>query len=831
MRTAIAVTAVCLSIVGVTVAESVTAAVRKSVDIPPQALDSALKSLAKQRDFQILYLANVVGESRTAGAVGEYTPIEALQQLLANTGFTYQVLDEETVSVSAAAQQVSASASAGTSASSSVSSSRSPGDGDRRGFWSRLRFAQANATSRTENESARAPAKESVSSQPEGGQQLEEILVRGRREQLSTMKGDSPILMIPQNIQVLSSALLEDMGVVFLDDALRNVAGVMPGGIYNGFDYFRIRGFASDATYLDGLRLDNFTGLNVELFGLERLEVIKGPASTLYGDLFSGMVNLVSKRPKPEAFLEVGLTGGTDSFFEPTLDFGGALNAAGTVYGRMVALYRNDGTFVDFSDGLDRYYVAPSLTWEIGPASKLTVFTTYQRDVNELTRALPAYGTVLPNPNGKIPLDRYIGDGLDPTPTTYEMSSVGYQFTHEFNSTLSFRQNARASWRTGHYENDLSPLRLDADMRTLYRYAASADFDWQIYTVDTGLDARFATGGLEHHLTTGVDYSSTSYDARSFYSNFGDPSAIPPLDLFDPVYTAIPDVPMYASPYASSTWSAGLYLNDRVQVTEQLSVTLGARFERSTGGDSYASRDSGHAFVPNVGLSYEVMPGLVVFASYAESFSPQYYLRLAGNEFPDPLRGESWEAGIKTALFDERLNMTLAAFNLERKNIAVADPSNPGFSVLTGEQRSRGVEFDSQILLTPNLQMLASYAYIDGEVLASTTVPIGSPLHNSPEHSFSLWMKYTIHGGALDGLGFSLGGSTYSSQSADFANTFELPAYTLVNANVSYRKDNFVTQLNLLNALDEEYFAGSYNTNIVLPGRPRSLRLSFIWSY
>lgn len=827
MRTAVAVTAVCLSIVGVTAAENVTAAVRKSVDIPPQSLDSALKALANQRDFQILYLAEAVGESRTAGAVGEYTPIEALQQLLANTGFSYRVLDEKTVSVSPAAQQASVYSSAGTSVSSTVDSSR--GDGDRRGFWSRLRLAQANTAARAASESATTD--KSATSAPAGVQQLEEILVRGRREQLSTMKGDTPILMIPQNIQVLSAALLEDMGVVFLDDALRNVAGVMPGGIYNGFDYFRIRGFESNATYLDGLRLDNFTGLNVELFGLERLEVIKGPASTLYGDLFSGMVNLVSKRPKPETFLEVGLTGGTDSFFEPTLDFGGALNDAGTVYGRMVALYRNDGTFVDFSDGLDRYYVAPSLTWEISPESKLTVFTSYQRDVNEFTRALPAYGTVLPNPNGKIPLDRYIGDGLDPTPTTYELTSVGYQFTHEFNSAVSFRQNARASWRTGHYENDLSPLALGPDMRTLYRYAATADFDWQIYTVDTGLDVRFATGSLEHHLTTGVDYSSTSYDSRSFYSNFGDPTAIPPLDLFDPVYTAIPDVPMYASPYDSSTWSAGVYLNDRVQVTEQFSVTLGGRFERSTGGDSYATRDSGDAFVPNVGLSYEVVPGLVAFASYAESFSPQYNLRLPGNEFPDPLRGKSWEAGIKTALLDERLNMTLAAFNLERKNIAAADPSNPGFYVLTGEQRSRGVEFDSQILLTPSLQMLASYAYIDGEVLASTTVPVGSPLHNAPEHSFNLWMKYTIQGGAFEGLGFSLGGSTYSSQSADFANTFELPAYTLVNANVSYRKDNFLAQLNLLNALDEEYFAGSYNTNIVLPGRPRSLRLSFIWSY
>lgn len=814
MRTLVAAAVTCLSVVGLSHAADVQAAIKKSIHIPAQDLGAALEELSVESAVHVVYFSEDVRNRRSEQLSGTFTIEEALRQLLAGSGLTYQYIDDRTISVIPMASAPAAPKAQDAPKAEKVSS-----------LPATLRLARsASASGETTSESKDAAAQE---------ENIDEILVRGRQQKLSTMKGDSPVLEIPQNIQILSSALLEDMGAVLLEDGLRNVAGVMPGGYYNGWDYYRIRGFASDATYLDGLRLDNFTGLNVELATLERVEVIKGPASTLYGDLFSGMVNLVSKRPKPETSLDVGLSTGSYGFQEATLDFGGSLNKDRTVYARMISVYRHDDTYIDLSKGLTRYYFAPSLTWEISPTTMLTLLGTANRDINDLAGTLPAYGTVLPNPNGKIPLDRYIGDALNPEPRVDESRTLGYQFTHEINSSLSFRQNARAAWRSCNTkEAKLSSWFLDADQRTLYRYATKGGCDWNIYTVDTGLNANFSAGATEHHMTFGIDYTRTTYDSRLAFSDFGNLTGIPPLDLFDPVYSPIPEVTFSpVTPYIASTRSVGAYVNDRIKLADPLTLTIGGRFERSRGGDNYSPHESGSVFVPNAGVSYELVPGLVAYANYSESFSPQYYIRLAGNRFPDPLRGKSEEIGIKTALFDDRVNATVALFNLKRENVAMSDPSNPGFYILSGNERSRGLEVDSQVVLAPGWEMLASLTYIDGEVTASENVPVGSPLINAPKRAASLWTKYTIRHGALSGVAFSIGGSTYSDQSGDAAHTFDLPAYTLVNANVAYKRNNFRAQINLNNLLDEKYYAGSYDANYVLPGRPRSVLLSLGWSY
>jgi iron complex outermembrane receptor protein len=810
MRTLVAAAVTCLSVVGLSHAVDVPAAIKKSISIPAQELGSALEALSTQRDVHVVFFSEDVRNRRSEQLSGDFTVEEALQQLLSGSGLTFQYIDERTISIVPLA-----TAPAAPKARSSPAGA--------------LRLAQSASAA-----DSAAAASDEKSAESEG---LEEILVRGRQQKLSTMKGEASILEIPQNVQVLSSALLKDMGAVLLEDGLRNVAAVMPNGFYPGYDSFRIRGFDSSASYLDGLRMTNYYGFNVELFGLERVEVVKGPASTLYGPLFSGMVNLVSKRPKPESFLDLGLTAGTQDFLEPTVDFGGSLNATGTVYGRMVALYRRDGGFVEFADPLDRYYVAPSLTWEIGPASKLTVMSIYNHDDNGLLNtALPAVGTVLPNPNGRIPLRRFVGDALDPSHYIMDWRSLGYQFTHEIGSALTFRQNARVARRSQQTDRTIVPWYLDPDLRTMHRYGHITSDRQKLYNVDTGLDARFAMGAVQHSLTLGLEYRRATFIDNSGYTDFGDPDAVPSLDMFDPVHAPFPDAPYFMYPYSAQYRSVGFYVNDQIKPTERLTLTVGGRFEHSKGGSTFASDASGDAFVPNLGVSYELVPGLVAYSNYSEAFEPQYNIRLEGDEFPDPLSGKSWEAGIKTALFGDRLNTTLAVFDLERSNIALFNPST-GYYVLTGDERSRGAEVDSQILLAPGLELVASYAYVDAEVGLSDVIPEGTPLAGVPKHSGSLWMKYTVRGGALDGLGFSLGGSAYSAQPANGVRTFDLPGYQLVNANVAYRKKNFSAQLNLNNAFDEEYYAGaatwattSLDTNVV-GGKGRSLRLFLGWSY
>ncbi len=748
-------------------------------DIPGQSLAVALKQFAIQSNLEILFAPQDVDAKQTAGVRGEYEPEDALRILLAGTGLRYRVTSADSIVV-----ETATSASSGNDVTGDAAAG------------------------------------------------IEEILIRGRNETLSTLKGDAPLLEVPQNIQILSSALLTDMGATFLHDALRSVAGVMPGGAYSGYDYFRIRGFASDVIYLDGLRLDNFIINNAELYGLERVEVIKGPASTLYGDLFSGMVNLVSKRPKPQAFADLELTAGSFGFLQPALDFGGPIGDSGKVYGRAVLLYRHDGSFVDFVEGLERYYVAPSLTWEASERTRLTVFTNFQDDRNELAFSLPARGTVLPNPNGRIPDTLYYGDSRDPSSIGHREYSLGYQLTHEVNPWLSLRQNARTTRRKEDWDRIIYPLQMTDDERSIYRYPYSSKVDWKVHAIDTGADLRFGTGMVQHALTAGIDYFRSRGGSLDSTIDFGPDSYYAmPFDLFDPNYDdfAIPPLATSRSSYLNET--IGLYVTDRARITDRLTLTFGGRGQRARGGNNYVPTRSKQAFVKNAGLNFEIMPGFMAYAAYSEAFLAQYYTRLAGGEPADPQRGTSLEAGLKMALLDDRVNATVAFYDLERRNVAAADPQNPGYSILTGKQRSRGFEYDSQILLAPGLQLVAAYAFLDGEILRSDYIPRGTPLVNAPDHSLSLWMKYTMQGGPLAGLGFSLGGSRYSKQSGDDLETFHLPAYTLVNANVSYARGDLLAQLNFNNLLDEEYFQGSSYDLAVLPGTPRSVRLTLGWSF
>ena len=270
-------------------------------------------------------------------------------------------------------------------------------------------------------------------------------------------KMDASLLDVPQSITVVNHELLLDEGAYKLDDALKNVAGVMPGGYYEAWDYYRIRGFdASFNTYVDGLRGGN--GMAEEIFGLESVEVLKGPSSALYGQsVLGGIVNLRSKVPRPEAFAQLQFTGGSYGFYEPAIDAGTSLNRSHTLYARLNLLYRPTDSFVNYVTR-HRAYVAPALTWDIKPDTKLTILGRYQHDTGHLGFPLPAEGTVFPNPNGEIPISLFVGEPSNPNPVSEVNKQVGYQLSHRFNDSFSFYQNVRVAWYENHWDN--SSIRL-----------------------------------------------------------------------------------------------------------------------------------------------------------------------------------------------------------------------------------------------------------------------------------------------------------------------------------------------------------------------------------
>ena len=647
-------------------------------------------------------------------------------------------------------------------------------------------------------------------------------------------KMDSSLLDVPQSITVVNHNLLSDQGVYKLDDALKNVAGVMPGGYYEAWDFYRVRGFdASFNTFVDGLRSGN--GMGEEIFGLESVEVLKGPSSTLYGEsVLGGMVNLRSKQPRPDAFAAVQFTSGSHGFSEVTLDADASLNESHTLYGRLNLLYRPTDSFVDYVNR-HRVYAAPALTWNINPDTQLTFLGRYQHDTSHSGFPLPAEGTVLPNPNGNIPISRFVGEPSNPNPISEVNKQFGYQLTHQFTDSLSLYQNVRVDWYENHWDKLLYPAFLGADQRTLYRYPLSYQEDWSDYAADTGMRFGIKTGRVQHSFVAGLDYfrDPRKYNEQSI--NFDDPSAYMPLDLFNPVY-GTPFSPI--SPIASGHTRAqyvGLYVQDRMRLTERVSLTGGARVDFASNRD-FAKTDSNdnNAFSPRVGGTYRVASGVSLFGDYSKSFLPQTGIIFDGSSsgaFASPETGDQWESGVKTSLLSGRMVNTFSLYRLTRDNVLTLDPDHPTFSLLTGKQRSKGVELETSFQLHSSWNLALAYAFTDAKVIKDNVIPTGTPTQNVPKNSFNIWNFYQLQRGWPRGVGFGFGARYYTQQSGDLLHTFSIPSYGLMDASVSYRRGHFGWQLNAYNLADKRYFTGSYNDIYVQPGSPRSIHSRVGWSF
>ncbi len=650
------------------------------------------------------------------------------------------------------------------------------------------------------------------------------------------MKSEIPLLETPQAVSVVTEGLIKDQDARKLEDVLRNVAGVSPGGYYDGWDYYRLRGFDSSFnTFWDGLRGDY--GMNAEVFGLERVEVIKGPASTLYGQApLGGLVNLVSKHPGHELEGEVGFTAGSFDFYQGTLDLNAPLYESPApdgpgVYGRFTMLYKDSGSFVDYTD-TERLYIAPALTFELGEDTTLTLLANYTSDRGIFPMPLPAKGTVLYNPNGEIPIERYLG--LPGVSNQFEQSRLrlGYEFRHRFSELVSLRQNFSFSRLEQDWNNVLYPSSLSADGKTLYMYPYDfLDEQLDRVGVDTALDFTFQTGGVKHTLTAGMDYyydKSSSSNRQIDYADF--PGSYVPINLFFPDYNF--GIPGYSTVGSSETGSDsyGFYLQEHAKLTDQVAVTVGGRFDHTS---DRVSGDSKEAFTPKAGITYEFTPGVAAYANYSRSFKPQWNSRGLTGRPVDPEEGENWETGLKYSLCDGRLTGMASVFQLTRENVATADLSTPDpFDAnVSGEQRSRGFEFETAAEPVDGLKITGAYTYLDAEVTKDNSIPVGSPLQGVPEHALSTWVKYTLQSGPLKGFGAGIGARYYSRQSGDTNHSFDLPSYGLVDAALYYEQESYTVQVNFNNILDKRYFVGSYSDLYVLPGKPFNVSASVNWEF
>lgn len=662
------------------------------------------------------------------------------------------------------------------------------------------------------------------------------------REGSTATKTDTPLRDIPANIQVIPRQVLEDQGAVRLDEALRNVGGVtFSNSVGNRGQSFLVRGFTA-TQYRNSLREDAGGGGSFntrtaqETADLERIEVLKGPASVLFGQGEpGGIINLVTKKPLSTPYYNIGFRAGSFDFYRPTLDFSGPLNEDGSLAYRLNIAYESAGSFRDFTDS-KRYFIAPSLAWTISPSTKLTLEASYLQD-----RRSPDSGLIVFNGSDRpanLPFNRTLAD-----PDNYAMNfdeTRAYLFLdHKFSDDVSLRSTFRYTTSFESFREGLSFIRrLRDDNRTVELGAAFGDQFFETYTFQNDLVWKFNTGSVAHTLLFGVEvnnalgrFSSQAPDQQQ--NIFGGT-----LDIFAPNYNAIAytgGFQVFEDGDFQKRNMFGVYLQDQIALGNNLKLLVGGRFDRVSTEqlfqvDDFTVLQRDNAFSPRFGLVYQPSETLSLYSSYSRSFVPVLGRSATNTKF-EPTRGTQYEIGAKADFLDGRLSATLSAYNITRSNITTPDPDNPGFSIQVGEQRGRGIDLDIAGEILPGWNVIASYALLDATITQDNRFPVGNRLNNIPRNAASLWTTYTVPSGNLKGFGFGAGAFFVGERAGDLANSFTIPGYTRFDAAVYYNRHNFRAALNIKNLFDTKYFAGSQGRLSVIPGAPFELQGTISWQF
>ncbi|WP_334976782.1 TonB-dependent siderophore receptor [Nostoc sp.] len=663
-----------------------------------------------------------------------------------------------------------------------------------------------------------------------------ELVVTGEQDGYSVpdsttaTKTDTPQRDIPQSIQVIPQQVIKDQQITRISDAARNVSGVtVQGGFAGLVDNYNIRGFSTYNNLRDGFFSEgSFTLTNST--NIERIEVLKGPASVLYGQFEpGGVVNYVTKKPLDYPYYSAEFTAGSFSTYRPSLDFSGPLNSDKSILYRLNVAYENSGSFVDFLNE-KVFSIAPALTFKLGDATTLT----FQYEYLNADRTF--YDGLLPDPNVfNVPINRFLGEPGD----YYSAQShiINLTLNHSFNKNLRLRSAFSVKLTDG---DDLAfrPDSLDADGRTvLRRYAVDRSL-YHNYSLQTDLIGNFNTGSVQHQVLLGLEWNK---DLEGFDFLRSSASVTPSIDLFNPVYGASPppefDEASERERYGRDT--IAFYLQDQVTLLPNLKLLVGGRYDfinrkntiqpldvlgNNQIGDQSVDRFYNEAFSPRVGIVYQPIEPISIYASYSRSFNPSDSRTVDGTQLP-PERGTQYEVGLKAELIKDRLSATFAAYDITKENVATTDQNNPDYSIAAGEVKSRGLEFDVSGQILTGWNVIASLFHNDVFVSKDNTLPVGDSLVNAPGVGGSLWTTYEIQDGNWKGLGFGGGVFYTGDREAELPNTFKIPSYVRADATIFYKRDNWRVGLNFKNLFDTQYYdsQGYY----LRPGAPLTVLGTF----
>ncbi|OMG65572.1 TonB-dependent siderophore receptor [Stutzerimonas balearica] len=648
------------------------------------------------------------------------------------------------------------------------------------------------------------------------------------KRSVSATKTDTPIIETPQSISVITADRIRDLGSLTIQDSLRYVSG-MRGEAY-GFDsrgdFSLVRG-VSPTIFLDGLQqsVGSYTNTRTDPFTLERIEVIKGPSSMLYGQSsVGGLLNLVSKRPQAERRNELQLQYGSFDRKQIAFDSTGPLDDDGTLLYRVVAIGRDSQTQVDHTKD-NRLVFMPSLTWRPNEQFEWTLMANVQKDDGGTTSSfLPHRGTVLSAPYGEIGSERFVSEpGFDEYDT--EQKALTSQMSWRLDDTWTLRQNLRWQKSKVSYQTMYGwPPVLGADDRTVNRVWSVSKPEVTIWSADHQAESRFDTGALQHTLLMGVDYRHAVTDSRSARG------VATPLDLYDPVYgtfdpsgITLSDVPQQRAV------QKGLYVQDQVRLDRWL-MTLGLRKDWAETRVEDGNRQKDDAVTGRVGLTYLFDNGVAPYISYSESFTPIIGLNTITQQSYKPLEGEQWELGIKYQPVGSNTLLTAAVFDLREKNRQMPDPANPLSTIQAGEARVKGLELEGLVEVDPNWDLIATYSYLDSEVAKGPPAQQGKRIASVPEHMASLWSQHRFSVAGISG--FSAGaGVRYVGASWDGTDSLKTPSTTLFDAMLGYAYQDWSFTLTATNLEDETYYTTCLSRGDCFTGNRRTVVATASYSF
>jgi len=686
----------------------------------------------------------------------------------------------------------------------------------------------------------------------ETSRQLEEVVVRGYvayRNDVTNLatRTATPLSSIPQSIQVIPQQILRDQQAFTINEALRNVAGMT---LFSTYQDYTMRGFRSnDGNFAyNGVRgaLYQFD-MPGQLYNVERLEAIKGPASSLFSNASpGGIINIVTKQPLAEKKYEITASYGTYNQLRLTADATGPLSKK-LLY-RMIIGHENSGA-ISAVQHINHLFVAPSLLYRFSDRTSASAELNLYDDRRTVGYERGLFAAQ--RPDGTYDLEavpiRWSRHNPDDFSKTRGMSAQ-LRFSHQFSPSLSLHalvRSVHSRQEQQDFTSNFGSLVVQGADKLTGRYlqyfnqAPLYAFQSNVYA-----EARLQTGPVAHTLIGGIDVGSTG---RRYYVaawNAPDLSVLTPDFSWDYPADRSVDNLMYGSGLKENTRLLGGYIQDQLDITGNVKALLGLRYDtyhytsESTddldpGVLSYDSSATA-VLLPRLGLVYQPVKNLSLYASYSEGFQPQYSnLRNVGGPF-EPEKGVQYEIGAKAELLNGKLVPTIAFYQLDKENILVPDPSDPTGLRQTsdGRARSRGVEVSVQGNLSEHLSIITHYTYNENINLKGGEFGVkeGSWYPMAPNHSANAWLKYRFSQGVLRGLSLN-GGFQHVGKRNTFTADFVLPDYTTFDAGLSYRYQGAILALNLNNLADQRHYTGGYGRGIFWAGMPRSFRLSISYQF